>query len=87
MRFRRGSATKPGARLLLAPNDLSDAVRREIMSSLRMANGVFRYTYAHRLDDLNDRVGLHLSTARPLQLIDVGVVRSQHVRMVAIACR
>jgi hypothetical protein len=48
-------------------------LEREFFSSIKLKNGVYKYTYSNRLDDLNAVVEPLLPPARPLQLMDVAI--------------
>lgn len=52
---------------------LREEQERAFFSALRMRNGTYKYTYPHRLDDLNELVAAHLPCARPLEIMDVAV--------------
>jgi CheR methyltransferase, SAM binding domain len=64
------------ADLFVPAGELSEAsqeLERSFFDSLRVKNGVYKTTYAHRLDDLNARVANYLPAARPLQVLDVAI--------------
>src|SRR5271168_4365264 len=51
----------------------SQELERHFFDCLRVKNGVYKTTYAHRLDDLTAEVANHLPAARPLQVLDVAI--------------
>lgn len=53
--------------------ETQEELERNFFSSLRLKNGTYKFTYSHRLDDLNDLVAKYLPAVRPLQLMDVAV--------------
>ncbi|MDT5123033.1 MAG: hypothetical protein QOC96_2515 [Acidobacteriota bacterium] len=68
----------PTARQLYLSPPLPDEAAQEILerdffSSIRLRNGTYKYTYSHRLDDVNESVMGLLPQARPLRLMDVAV--------------
>lgn len=68
----------PSARRLFLEPPAADEREQELLergffSSLRLRNGTYKYTYASRLDDLNELVLPLLPAARPLQIMDVAV--------------
>jgi hypothetical protein len=48
-----------------------EELEKSFFGSLRQRNGTYKYTYANRLDDLNDLVAGLLPSHRPLRLMDV----------------
>lgn len=50
-----------------------ETLERNFFSSIRLRNGTYKYTYSHRLDDLNELVMRLLPKARPLRVMDVAV--------------
>lgn len=48
-------------------------LERSFFDCLRLKNGVYKTTYAHRLDDLNEQVTTCLPAAQPLQALDVAI--------------
>lgn len=46
---------------------------KNFFDCLRLKNGVYKTTYAHRLDDFNVRLANHLPASRPLRALDVGI--------------
>jgi hypothetical protein len=72
----RASTTVPTARQLFFPAVPHDPVTLEglektFFGSIQQRNGTYKYTYANRLDDLNDLVAALLPSDRPLRLMDV----------------
>jgi hypothetical protein len=68
----------PAARRLYlsppAPDEREqELLEREFFSALRLRNGTYKYTYARRLDDVNERVLPLLPSGRPLEVMDVAV--------------
>lgn len=68
----------PTARQLYLLPRASDDAAQEILeknffSSIRLRNGTYKYTYSHRLDDLNEMVMGLLPERRPLRIMDVAV--------------
>lgn len=58
----------------LTPDDeKQEILERNFFSSLRLKNGTYKFTYPHRLDDLNDLVSSFLPAHRPLKIMDVAV--------------
>jgi hypothetical protein len=55
------------------PNETFQELERSFFDCLRLKNGVYKTTYAHRLDDLNVWVEDYLPAARPLQVLDVAI--------------
>jgi hypothetical protein len=51
----------------------SPELAKEFFDCLRLKNGVYKTTYSHRLDDLNERTANYLPANRPLRLLDVGI--------------
>ncbi len=51
----------------------SQELEKSFFDCLRLKNGVYKTTYAHRLDDLNARLADYLPAARPLQVLDVAI--------------
>src|SRR5271166_851720 len=51
----------------------SQELEKSFFDCLRLKNGVYKTTYAHRLDDLNVQVMNYLPAARPLQVLDVAI--------------
>ncbi len=51
----------------------SRELEKNFFDCLRLKNGVYKTTYAHRLDDLNAQVMNHLPASRPLQVLDVAI--------------
>lgn len=48
-------------------------LERSLFDCLRLKNGVYKTTYAHRLDDVNSWVAGFLPARRPLHLLDVAI--------------
>jgi hypothetical protein len=74
----RASVRPPTARrifLSAAAGDESEqeSLEREFFSSLRLRNGTYKFTYARRLDDVNELLLPLLPAARPLEVMDVAV--------------
>lgn len=63
-----GHADYPARLLLSRP---TDGIRRRVLANLRMANGVYRCSYAQRLDDVDELVLRHLGAPRQLRIVDV----------------
>jgi hypothetical protein len=68
----------PTARqLYLSPSERDETAQeileKNFFSSIRLRNGTYKYTYSHRLDDLNELVMGLLPQARPLRIMDVAV--------------
>ena len=55
------------------PSESSQELERKLFDCLRLRNGVYKTTYAHRLDDLNAWVEKYLPAAEPLQLLDIAI--------------
>ncbi len=72
----RAKPTIPTARELFFtavshdPGTLED-LEKSFFGNIRQRNGTYKYTYANRLDDLNDLVAGLLPPDRPLRLMDV----------------
>lgn len=58
---------------LIPDDEKQAALERNFFSSIRLKNGTYKYTYPHRLDDLNDLVSRFLPADRPLKIMDVAV--------------
>ena len=62
---------------LLSVEPLDEKSREELevrfFYSIKLKNGIRKYTYPHRLDDLNDLVNRLLPPDRPLKVMDVAV--------------
>lgn len=54
-------------------SETSQELEKSFFDCLRVKNGVYKTTYAHRLDDLNAQVENYLPSARPLQVLDVAI--------------
>jgi len=54
-------------------SETSQELEKVFFDCLRVKNGVYKTTYAHRLDDLNESVANCLPSARPLQVLDVAI--------------
>lgn len=50
-----------------------ETLEKNFFSSIRLRNGTYKYTYSHRLDDLNEMVRRLLPERRPLRIMDVAV--------------
>jgi hypothetical protein len=55
------------------PNETSQELERRLFDCLRLRNGVYKTTYAHRLDDLNAWVAGFLPATPSLQALDVAI--------------
>jgi hypothetical protein len=55
------------------PSQPSPELEKCFFDRLRLRNGVYKTTYAHRMDDLNARVADYLPVARPLRMLDVAI--------------
>jgi hypothetical protein len=54
-------------------SERSQELEKSFFDRLRVRNGVYKTTYAHRLDDLNAQVANHLPDAKPLRIFDVAI--------------
>jgi hypothetical protein len=68
--------TFPTARELFFPAvphqpETLEELEKSFFGSIRQRNGTYKYTYANRLDDLNDLVAGLMPSHRPLRLMDV----------------
>ncbi len=55
------------------PCETSEELEKNLFDCLRLKNGVYKTTYAHRLDDLNAWAAHYLPEAQPLRLLDVAI--------------
>ncbi|HLW88600.1 MAG TPA: hypothetical protein VKR57_08910 [Terriglobales bacterium] len=51
----------------------SPELEERFFDCLRLKNGVYKTTHAHRLDDVNLEVERHLPAVQPLQVLDVAI--------------
>jgi len=51
----------------------SQELEKSFFDCLRLKNGVYKTTFAHRLDDLNAQVENYLPPMRPLRILDVAI--------------
>lgn len=58
---------------LMPDDEKQEILERNFFSSIRLKNGTYKFTYPHRLDDLNDLVSRFLPMNRPLKIMDVAV--------------
>lgn len=69
--------TPTARQVFLSPLSSNEAeqeiLERTFFSSIRLRNGTYKYTYSHRLDDLNELVNQLLPESRPLRIMDVAV--------------
>jgi len=58
-----------------APHDpvTLERLEHDFFGTIRLSNGTYKYTYARRLDDLNEAVAGLLPRVRPLRVMDVAV--------------
>ena len=71
-----GTTTSPETLLFVAaryPCKKSQELERYFFDCLRLKNGTYKTTYAHRLDDLNAHVASYLPSAEPLEVLDVAI--------------
>jgi hypothetical protein len=54
-------------------SETSQELERRFFDCLRLKNGVYKTTFARRLDDLNEQVEKYLPVAQPLQVLDVAI--------------
>jgi hypothetical protein len=59
---------KPGWR-----EQVREEMEERFFASIRLKNGTYKFTYSHRLDDLNELTNKLLPPARPLKVMDVAI--------------
>ncbi len=52
---------------------IREEMEKRFFASIRLENGTYKFTYSHRLDDLNDLTNKFLPPTRPLKVMDVAV--------------
>lgn len=52
---------------------IREEMEKRFFASIRLKNGTYKFTYSHRLDDLNELTNKFLPPARPLKVMDVAI--------------